>query len=202
MVFCKQNDILCIADEVMTGFGKTGKYFASEYMVTKPDIMCLSKALTAGFVPMAITTCTQKIYSAFLSDSMDTAFLHAHTYSANPIACSAALAGIELMQSTEIQENIETIISSHIKFDKKICNHPLVSSTRQLGVIYAFDMDIDMQRYGHKRDEIFNFFMHRGVFLRPLGNTVYILPPFIIKTDELNKIYDVIIELLETVSKT
>ncbi|AXT52238.1 adenosylmethionine--8-amino-7-oxononanoate transaminase [Aquimarina sp. BL5] len=193
---CVTNNIITIADEVMTGFGKTGKNFASEYMETKPDIISMSKALTAGFVPMAVTSCTQEIYNAFLDDSIGKAFFHAHTYSANPIACSVAIAGIELLGSEEIQKNIKTIIKSHTDFDAKIKNHPKIKTTRQKGVIYALDLDIEMDRYGKKRYEIFDHFMQHGVCLRPLGKTIYILPPYVITKDQLNKIYDTILMLL------
>jgi adenosylmethionine-8-amino-7-oxononanoate aminotransferase len=194
---CKDNTIITIADEVMTGFGKTGKTFASDYIETKPDIISMSKALTAGFVPMAITSCTQQIYDAFLDDSVGKAFFHAHTYSANPIACSVALAAIELLQSEEIQNNIHRITRSHKDFDAKIKNHPKIKRTRQTGVIYALDLDIEMDRYGKKRYEIFDHFMKNGVALRPLGSTVYILPPYVITQEQLQKVYDTIVELLE-----
>ncbi|QKX04507.1 adenosylmethionine--8-amino-7-oxononanoate transaminase [Aquimarina sp. TRL1] len=196
---CKENDVLLLADEVMTGFGKTGTNFASDQMDCKPDIISLSKSLTAGFVPMAVTSCTQEVYDAFLDDSVGKAFFHAHTYSANPIACSVAVAGIELLASVEIQENIQKIIQSHQDFDTKIRNHSKVKSTRQLGVIYALDLNIEMDRYGEKRYQIFDHFMQNGVVLRPLGNTVYILPPFVITEEELEIVYDTIYQLLEKV---
>ncbi len=195
---CKENNILMIADEVMTGFGKTGKNFASEYIETQPDIISLSKALTAGFVPMAITTCTQQVYDAFLDDSVGKAFFHAHTYTANPIACSVAIAGISLLRSKEIQSNIQRIISSHQSFDEKIIAHPKVKTTRQIGVIYALDLNIEMDRYGKQRYQIFDHFMNNGVVLRPLGNTIYILPPYVITEEQLQKIYDTITSLLDT----
>ncbi|GAA4273536.1 adenosylmethionine--8-amino-7-oxononanoate transaminase [Aquimarina gracilis] len=196
---CKENKVITIADEVMTGFGKTGSNFASDYINTKPDIISMSKALTAGFVPMAVTSCTQDIYEAFLDDSVGKAFFHAHTYSANPIACSAALAAIELLQTEEIQSSIERIIASHKVFNDQIKDHPRVKTTRQKGVIYALDLDIEMDRYGKKRYEIFNHFMEKGIFLRPLGNTIYILAPYVITKKELDKVYNAIKELLETV---
>lgn len=194
---CKANNIICIADEVMTGFGKLGKNFASDYIETKPDIISLSKALTAGVVPMAATSCTSDIYNAFLSDSIDNAFFHAHTYTANPIACSAAIAGIELLKSKDIKENIQKIIISHQNFNDKIKNHPKVESTRQLGVIFALDLNIDMDRYGSKRDDIQKSLMQKGVYLRPLGKTIYILAPYIISELQLFKIYSSIEEVLE-----
>ncbi len=196
---CRANKIITIADEVMTGFGKTGKTFASDYLEFKPDIISMSKSLTAGFVPMAVTSCTQQVYDAFLDDSVGKAFFHAHTYSANPIACAVALAGIELLQSEEMQHNIQRVISSHTTFDNTIKNHPKVKITRQKGVIYALELNIDMDRYGKKRYEIFNHFMQQGVFLRPLGNTIYILAPYVITKEELDKVYNAILELLNQI---
>lgn len=193
---CKANKILCIADEVMTGFGKTGKNFASEHMEHQPDIISLGKSLTAGFVPMAITTCTQKIYDAFLDDSVGKAFFHAHTYTANPIACAVAIAGLELLQSDEIQNNIALITKMHQQFGAEIKTNNKIATTRQNGVIFALELNIEMDRYGSKRQEIFDFFMKNGVCLRPLGKTIYILPPFVITSKELQKIYDVIKKLL------
>lgn len=197
--FCKANKILTIADEVMTGFGKTGKHFASDYIETTPDIICLSKALTAGLVPMAITACTQNIYNAFLSNDMAKGFFHCHTYSGNPIACSAALAAIELLQSEEIQNNIKRIIASHQAFDNHVKSHPKVKSTRQIGVIFALDLNTKMERYGDLRDKLLKFFMDSGVFLRPLGNTIYIQPPYVITEKELQKVYHVIEDALEII---
>lgn len=197
--YCKTNKILTIADEVMTGFGKTGNYFASDYIKTKPDIICLSKALTAGLIPMAITSCTQEIYDAFLSNEMAKGFFHCHTYSANPIACSASLAAIELLTSENIQNNIANISKSHQSFGELILQHPKVKSVRSIGVIFALDLDINMPRYGDLRDKLLKFFMKNGVFLRPLGNTIYIQPPYIISDEELNKVYDTIKLALEEV---
>jgi adenosylmethionine-8-amino-7-oxononanoate aminotransferase len=194
----KSKNALCIADEVMTGFGKTGKYFASEYLSIQPDIMCLAKSLTGGMTPMAITTCSQDVYNAFLSDDQGKGFFHGHTYSANPIACTAALAGIELLQSEVYQNHIARITQSHSDFDARIKNHPKVARTRQLGVIYALDLNVEMERYGDLRYKLFNFFMENGVCLRPLGNTIYILAPFVIKDVELQKVYEVILAALDT----
>ena len=197
--FCKANNILTIADEVMTGFGKTGKHFASDFIETKPDIICLSKALTAGLVPMAITSCTEEIYAAFLSNDIGKGFFHCHTYSANPIACAAAIATIELLQTDEIQNNIQQIITSHSVFNQRIKNHPKIKSTRQIGVIFALDLNTKNERYGGLRDKLLKFFMKNGVFLRPLGNTIYIQVPYIITQKQLEKVYQVIEDALEIV---
>ncbi|GGZ84481.1 adenosylmethionine--8-amino-7-oxononanoate aminotransferase BioA [Algibacter mikhailovii] len=197
--YCKNHDILTIADEVMTGFGKTGKYFASDYIDTKPDIICLSKALTAGLIPMAITSCTQDIYNAFLSNDMAKGFFHCHTYSGNPVACAAAIAGIELLISEEIQNNIKNISSNHKAFLKRIKNHSKIKTTRHIGVILAIDLNTKMERYGSLRDKLLTFFMDRGVFLRPLGNTIYIQVPYVISNAELQQVYQAIEDVLEIV---
>lgn len=193
----KSHGVLAIADEVMTGFGKTGRHFASDYMTEKPDIICMSKALTAGMLPMAVTSCTQNVYDAFYSDDIAKGLFHGHTYTANPLACAAALAGIELLKSEEIQKNIGQIIQWHQEFDAQIKDHPKVAATRQTGIIYALDLNIVMERYGNVRDKLFQHFMDAGVFLRPLGNTIYISAPYIITKDQMQRIYDSIRDVLE-----
>ncbi|HET8809229.1 MAG TPA: adenosylmethionine--8-amino-7-oxononanoate transaminase [Flavobacteriaceae bacterium] len=195
---CKKHQIITIADEVMTGFGKTGKLFASEYMKTQPDVMCLSKALSAGMLPMGLTTCTQEIFDAFYDDEVAKGLFHAHTYSGNPLACAAALAGLELLLSEEIQENIQRIIKSHKNFDERIKSHPNVSSTRQCGVIFALELNVGSKgHYSDLRDKLYAFFMENGVYLRPLGNTIYFLPPYVITDQQLEKIYGVVEKAVE-----
>lgn len=195
----KLYDVITIADEVMTGFGKTGTYFASDQVTIKPDILCLSKALTAGLLPMAITSCTKEIYDAFYEDEIVKGFFHGHTYTANPLACTAALAALELLRSKEIQADIKRIINSHQQFDEIVKKHPKVARTRQQGIIYALDLKAQTDRYGTLRDRLFAHFMEQGVFLRPLGNTIYILPPYIISDSQLQKVYTSIFSALDLV---
>lgn len=195
----KKHEVLLIADEVMTGFGKTGKYFASDHIPVKPNIICLSKALTVGLMPMGVTSCTQQVYDAFYSTDISKGLFHGHTYTANPLACVAALAGIELLQSEQIQKDIQRVIESHQDFGLKIKEHPKVAEIRQCGIIFALDLNIKMERYGSLRDRLFNFFMKHGLFLRPLGNTIYILAPYIITDTQLKQIYDTIELALDTV---
>jgi adenosylmethionine-8-amino-7-oxononanoate aminotransferase len=146
---------------------------------------------------MAITPCAQDIYEGFLSNDIAKGFFHCHTYSANPVACATAIAGIELLTSAKIQNNIQNIIKSHTDFKKRIQNHPKVKTTRHLGVIFALDLNTKMQRYGDLRDKLLKFFMDRGVFLRPLGNTIYIQPPYIISETELQNVYQTIEDVLD-----
>ncbi|SIP96465.1 adenosylmethionine--8-amino-7-oxononanoate transaminase [Maribacter ulvicola] len=195
---CQEQEVLCIADEIMTGFGKTGKNFASDNLENKPDVICLSKALTAGMFPLSITSCSQKVYNRFLSEEVHKGFFHAHTFSAHPMGCAAALAGIKLLNSSEILERRASIENLHNSFADKIQDHKSVKEVRVMGVILAIDLNIETERYGNLRDELYSFFLEKGVLLRPLGNTVYVLPPFVITNEELQKVYDTISEALNT----
>lgn len=194
---CQDAGVLGIADEIMTGFGKTGKNFASDYLEHNPDIICLSKALTAGMFPLSITSCSKRVFDGFLSEEVHKGLFHAHTFSAHPLGCAAALAGIDLLLSDEICERKEAIAEQHQQFLKLIENHSKVKEARTLGVILAIDLNVEMERYGNLRNELYQFFMQRGVVLRPLGNTIYVLPPFVITDEQLSKVYEVVKEALE-----
>jgi adenosylmethionine-8-amino-7-oxononanoate aminotransferase len=198
---CKENQVFTIADEVMTGFGKTGKTFACNYLEEKPDMMCLSKALTGGTIPMAITTFTSAIFDGFYDDDVNKALFHGHTFTANPTGCAAALASIQLLKSDEMQENIERVNKQHLAFQEKIKTHEKVKTTRVLGVIFALEIKTDNQEsyYGNLRNKLYNFFIENGVILRPVGNIIYILPPYIITNEQLQKVYQTIEEALEIV---
>lgn len=196
---CQEQDVLTIADEIMTGFGKTGKNFASDYLQSQPDIICLSKALTAGMFPLSITSCSLRVYNAFLSDEVSKGFFHAHTFSAHPLGCAAALASIALLNSDEMVDRRRYIEAEHRRFVASLQGHEKVENARSKGIIMAVDLKIQSDRYGSFRDELYEFFMKRGVNLRPLGNTIYTLPPYVITDEQLQKIYDVIHEALELV---
>lgn len=198
---CRANHVLTIADEVMTGFGKTGKTFASDYCAEQPDMMCLSKALTGGTIPMAITTFTQDIFEAFYDEDINKALFHGHTFTANPTGCAASLASLELLQTEAMQENIIRVNRRHLEFQKHIALHPKVTTTRVLGTIFALEIktNSDTSYYGSIRQKLYNFFIENGVILRPVGNIVYVLPPYIITDEQLQKVYDVVERALEIV---
>lgn len=192
----RQEGVLLIADEVMTGFGKTGTHFASAQLATWPDLICLSKALTAGLLPMGATSCTAAIFDAFYGDDIARGFFHGHTYTANPLACTAALAGLDLLLSEDIQAGIRRIMEGHRDFLQRVAGHPKVADARQCGVILAVDLAVEVARYGDFRDRVMRYFLDRGIFLRPLGNTVYLMPPYVISRGELSRMYDAIESLL------
>ncbi len=198
---CQENQVFTIADEVMTGFGKTGKTFACDFLQQKPDMMCLSKALTGGTIPMAITTFTQEIFDCFYDNDVNKALFHGHTFTANPTGCAAALASLELLQTQEMQENIFRINQSHLQFENRIKKHSKVKTTRVLGVIFALEVKTENQEsyYGTLRNKLYDFFIENGILLRPVGNIIYVLPPYIITDEQLDKIYQTIEKALEIV---
>jgi adenosylmethionine-8-amino-7-oxononanoate aminotransferase len=198
---CNENQVLTIADEVMTGFGKTGKNFAMDYVDALPDMMCLSKALTGGTIPMAITTFTNEIFDAFYDDDINKALFHGHTFTANPTGCAAALASLELLNTPEMQANLVRVNENHLAFQSKIKQHPKVETTRVLGTIFALEIKTEgaASYYGSLRNKLYDFFIENGVILRPVGNIVYILPPYIISDLQLQKIYQVVEAALEIV---
>ncbi|MGL2962846.1 adenosylmethionine--8-amino-7-oxononanoate transaminase [Flavobacterium sp. RSB2_4_14] len=201
IALCQQNNVFAIADEVMTGFGKTGKTFATDYLVNKPDMICLSKALTGGTIPMAVTTFTQEIFDGFYNDDVNKALFHGHTFTANPTGCAAALASISLMESQEMQDNISRIHAKHLAFETKIKQHPKVKTTRVLGVIFALEIKSENQEsyYGTMRNKLYHFFIENGIILRPVGNIVYILPPYVILDTQLEKVYTVVEQAIEMI---
>jgi adenosylmethionine-8-amino-7-oxononanoate aminotransferase len=198
---CNENNVLTIADEVMTGFGKTGKTFACDYLQQQPDIICLSKALTGGTIPMAITTFTQRVFDAFYSDDINKALFHGHTFTANPTGCAAALASFELLHSAEMQQNIARVHSRHLAFAEKMTIHPKVATVRTLGVIFALELKTSETEsyYGTLRNKLYDFFIENGVILRPVGNIVYILPPYVISDEQLQFIYETVELALEKI---
>ena len=188
--------VLIIFDEVMTGFGRTGKMFAADYLKTKPDIMCLAKSLTGGYIPLAATVFSQKIHDEFFGDDIKKAFLHGHSFTANPIACSAALTSLELFEKEQTLKKVEKISYIHHEFIKKL-KKINISKPRVLGSIAAFEYNAINQKYGSSENqELKNIFLENGLLLRPLGNTIYLMPPYCIKEETLYNCYEKIIEIL------
>jgi adenosylmethionine-8-amino-7-oxononanoate aminotransferase len=196
---CIEAEIILIADEVMTGFGRTGKMWATDYLKNKPDIFCLSKGLTGGTMAFGATTCNAKIFDAFWSEDKLKTLFHGHSCTGNPLACSVALASLDLMEKPETWASIRRIENAHNDFAKKISENPLVKNLRQRGVILAFDIETGQHTsyFNNLRDRIWRFFIERKLLLRPLGNTVYVLPPYCITDEELGMVYDGIESLLE-----
>ncbi|EHQ30146.1 adenosylmethionine--8-amino-7-oxononanoate transaminase [Mucilaginibacter paludis] len=199
MAHCRAENVLTIADEVLTGFGRTGKRFACDHLQQQPDIMCFSKGLTGGTMALGLTTCTQAIYDAFLSaDKLKTLF-HGHSFTANPIACAAALASLDLFLLPETMANIKRIEERHSRFGLKVGQHPKIKECRQTGTIIALEWETGSQTsyFSNLRDKLYNHFLEAGIILRPLGNVLYILPPYCITNEQLDYIYSQIEHALD-----
>ncbi|HWZ22332.1 MAG TPA: adenosylmethionine--8-amino-7-oxononanoate transaminase [Cytophagaceae bacterium] len=195
----KKNGVICIADEVMTGFGRTGKLFASEYMITKPDIVCLSKAITGGLMPFGVTACNAEIESAFLNSEIGKTFFHGHSFMGNPLACALSNASLDLLLTKDYAAKIEQINKLYKEFEKKIKNLKGVKKVSVLGTILSIEIDTNgATSYTNSiRDELYNFFLDKDILMRPLGNIIYIIPPYIIEESELNLIFSAIMEMLK-----
>tara|TARA_R110002072_G_scaffold39108_12_gene112659 strand:- start:763 stop:2055 length:1293 start_codon:yes stop_codon:yes gene_type:complete len=197
MQMAKSADVLCIADEVAVGFGRTGYLFASHSVDISPDLMCFSKALTAGFLPLSITSCSEKIYQAFYDDDKLKTFYHGHSFTANPIGCAAALASLDLLLKAENLDKIQWLSKSHSDFVQEIKDHPCIENARSTGTLFAFDVKTDSKGYlSSIRDDLYRFFMERGILLRPLGNVIYIFPPLSFNPKQLDRVYSAIREAL------
>lgn len=192
---CKEAGVVCIADEVFTGFGRTGKVFASEFLSAKPDIYCLSKGLTGGTMALGITTCNQTIYEPYVSNDRLKTFFHGHSFTANPIACAAALASLDLLMRQETFAAIQNISNRHFDFYTRIHKHPQVKAIRHKGTILAIELQTPAEAtsyFNNIGQTAYEYFMLQGVFLRPLGNVIYVLPPYCISDADLDKIYEVV----------
>lgn len=196
---CRKHKVLTIADEVMTGFGKTGKNFACDYLKEMPDMICLSKALTGGTIPLSVTSTTEAIYDAFYSDDISKALFHGHTFMANPTGCAIALESLKILQEAPMQANLKRIHAKHQAFASKMDKHPKVARTRTLGVIFALDLEVPNtgEYYGSIRNELYKYYISHGVILRPVYHTIYVLPPYIITDEQLDKVYHIIEESIE-----
>ncbi|KRP13358.1 MAG: adenosylmethionine-8-amino-7-oxononanoate aminotransferase [Sphingobacteriales bacterium BACL12 MAG-120813-bin55] len=192
----KEHDVLCIADEVMTGFYRTGSLFASDQCKEKPDIICLSKGITGGSMPLSVTLCTQEIYDAFYSDEKGKAFWHGHSYTGHPLACAAALASLELLMLPSTQEAIQRIVKRHHAAEALLASSGKFENVRQCGTILAVDIPVkDPGYFSNIRDDIYYSALEKGVLLRPLGNAAYVLPPYCISDEELDVVYNTLFEL-------
>lgn len=190
---CRRHDVFFIADEVMTGFGRTGTLFACEQAGLTPDVMCIAKGITGGFLPMGATLATRRLYEAFWSEDRGRMFFHSSSYTGNPVACAAALANIEIWESEPVLDRVAAIAAKHAEQLPAFQGRDEIADVRQCGSIAALELRAQEAGYlSGLAPRLYRFFLSRGVLLRPIGNVVYVLPPYCISGDELDGIYDVI----------
>lgn len=194
----REHGVLIIYDEVMTGFGRTGDWFACMKASTQPDIICLSKGITGGFLPLSVTICTEQIYEAFYADELEKALFHSHSYTGNPIACAAGLASMRLLeQSQQIFKQWETRNRSF--FTNHLSHINVVSRQRFSGTIFAFDLDLpgDPGYFNDRAPKLRAEFLQNNLLLRPLGNTIYIMPPYCTDDETLDHVYATIAAVVQ-----
>ena len=201
---CYRHGVLMIADEVLTGFGRTGRMFACEHASVTPDIICLSKALTAGYLPLAVTAATNAVYDAFLSDDRGKTFFHGHSFTANPLACAVALASLDLIEEADVMARIARLERQLREGLAPLAGLPMVGDVRVLGGVAAIELVSNKatKDAGGYLDQIgprlYPAFLQRGLLLRPLGNVLYFMPPYVITDAETDWVIKQIGEVLRS----
>lgn len=191
---CTRHDVLFIADEVMTGWGRTGTLFACEQAGVTPDILCTAKGLTGGSIPLAATLATARIFDAHRSEDRAAMFFHSSSFTANPIACAAAAANIAIWEREDVRGRISTLNAHMAARLARLADHPAIENPRILGAIAAIDLRVDSGSgyLVHVAPALRSFFLERGLLLRPLGNTIYVMPPYCISKEQIDLIFDAI----------
>lgn len=193
-------NIICIADEVMTGFGRTGTLFASEQIEHKPDIICLSKGLTGGTMALGVTACTNRIYEAYVNDDKLKTFFHGHSFTANPLACTAALASLDLLEKESCTQQRQWITAQQQVFAQELAAFSHIKNIRVTGTILAFEIASGKDEYLNQISTVVTAkALERGVYLRPLGNTVYLMPPYCISEIEMQEVYRCVKDILKEI---
>jgi adenosylmethionine-8-amino-7-oxononanoate aminotransferase len=187
----QKHNVLVIFDEVMTAWGRTGKLFAMNHCEVVPDIVCLSKGLTGGVLPLGLTVTHDKIYNAFLSDEKSKALLHGHSFTGNPIVCAAACASLDLFEEESTWKSIKNISELNAHFNEQIKNHTSIKEIRLCGTILAIEIQTGEGNtyFSSIRDKAYHYFLSKGLLIRPLGNVIFINPPYSISKEELAKVY-------------
>jgi adenosylmethionine-8-amino-7-oxononanoate aminotransferase len=191
--------VLVIFDEVMTAFGRTGELFAFNHTNVHPDLICLSKGLTGGVLPLGLTVTTNDIFNGFLFDEKVKGFLHGHSFTGNPLSCAAALASLKLFEEEETWNNVKRISLRHQEFAQILSPFSVISNVRYIGTILAFDITTTDRAgyFASVRDSVYLYMLEKGIFLRPLGNCIYLNPPYCISDQELSSVYDAVLSFLK-----
>jgi adenosylmethionine-8-amino-7-oxononanoate aminotransferase len=195
---CEHHEVLLIFDEVMTGFGRTGSLFAMDQIGVVPDLLCLSKGITGGALPLAVTLASEEIYRAFLSVEKSKMFFHGHSFTGNPIACAAAVANLQIFEEEDVCKRVENIKAVNTRHLGHLSMKYPISNPRSCGVVSAFEVESATHGYRAEVSERFTrAALELGLFIRPLGNTVYLLPPYCSTEEDLEFAWEKLGTLLE-----
>ena len=178
---CDQYQAHLICDEIAVGFGRTGTFFAHEQAGIRPDLLCLSKGITGGYLPLSVVLSSDTIYQAFWDDDVRRGFLHSHSYTGNPLACRAALATLDIFDKEGTLENNRRLSNVITKALQPLASHPAVRHFRNTGMIWAMDIDTAQADFSRR---YFAAAMERGILVRPIGNTVYLMPPYVLSESD------------------
>jgi adenosylmethionine---8-amino-7-oxononanoate aminotransferase len=197
---CTHYNVHLICDEIAVGFGRTGHFFAHQQAAIQPDLVCLSKGLTGGTLPLSVVLCTRAVFDAFYDDRSAQGFLHSHSYSGNPLACRAALATLALFETTHWQAQNESSARGFNEMNQALVHHPKVKHARHLGMIWAFDIQTCDQQFARRYHAMA---LKQGLLLRPLGNTLYFMPPYVMNAFEYQSLAKgALVALNETLAST
>ncbi len=202
-LICERYEVLFIADEVMTAWGRTGTLFACSQADIVPDIACYSKGITGGFLPLAVTMCATRIFDAHYSPDRSKTFFHSSSYTANPIACAVAAANLEMWQEDAALDAVRKTASMQGEKIARIATLDSVTNVRQTGTIVAMDIQVPDRGYlSEIGTQLYLKFQKSGILLRPLGNTIYVLPPYCMSEEDFDRVYDVIAETISDLTRT
>jgi adenosylmethionine---8-amino-7-oxononanoate aminotransferase len=191
----QEHGILCIADEVMTGFGRTGRMYACDYLAHAPDFICMAKGITGGFMTLGAVSTTLDVYEQFQSSDFSRTFLHGHSYTGSPLACAVACANIEILRGEECQERIRRISELQKTLATTLSSVPHAVSPRSCGTIFAVQFGSAQSLYTSSlRNSLYSFFIEKGILMRPLGNVLYTMPPYSCTDQELSTIHSAVEE--------
>lgn len=196
-------NVLTIADEVMTGFYRTGTYFAIDQLTVVPNIICLSKGVTGGVMPVGITVATQQIFDAFLAEDTTKALLHGHSFTGNPLSCAAICASLDLFEDENTQKGIEQIAQMHLSFVRENKDHSQLKSIKSLGTILSMEIKVgeESSYFSDIRTKAYNYFLANELLIRPLGNVIFINPPYCTTSKELETCYQTVLQFLNQLEK-
>lgn len=201
VALARKYEVLVIFDEVMTGWGRTGKLFAHNFCKQSPDLICLSKGLTGGVLPLGLTVATNEIFNAFLHPETAKGFLHGHSFTGSALACAMANASLDLFEQPDTWDAIEWIEQKHRIFTARLQAHPKATNIGLCGTILRFEVQTGEGNsyFSSIRDQAYHYFLDHGCLIRPLGNVLFLNPPYCITDDELEKLYNVLIDFLDSI---